>query len=52
MRSNGHFTVTCKILGDNLVGVPTNFGNDCSLVLLHTSLVYSYTQVYSSYTLV
>ena len=29
-RGNGHFTVTCKVLGDKLMGVPTNFGNDCS----------------------
>ena len=29
-RGNGHFTVRCKVLGDNLMGVPTNFGNDCS----------------------
>ena len=29
-RGKGHFTVTCKVLGDNLMGVPTNFGNDCS----------------------
>ena len=28
-RGKGHFTVTCKVLGDNLMGVPTNFGNDC-----------------------
>ena len=28
-RGYGHFAVTCKVLGDNLMGVPTNFGNDC-----------------------
>ena len=29
----GFFTVTCKVSGDNLMGVPSDFGNDCRLDL-------------------
>ena len=28
-RGNGHFTVTCKVSGDNLMGAPTNLGYNC-----------------------